>query len=79
MKKKTLQLVLLGACTVLLGYSLFFEKHEVRSLSTDQPQSLTAMQFVAGTTTDDFLRREQRLYDTRSLLPSWASVKDCKA
>jgi hypothetical protein len=74
----SLKLAFLAGCLALLGYGLMLEKHEIRSLATEERRQVSAMTFVSGTTTDDFLRRDGGLYDVSSLLPSWASVKDCK-
>ena len=79
LKRKLSRVLFLGICASLLAYGLTFEKHEVRSLATKEPKALSAMSFVSGTTSDDFMRRDGALYDVRSLLPEWASVKDCKS
>jgi hypothetical protein len=62
----------------LLAYALLWERHEVRSLADEKPTVLNGVQFIAGTTTDDYMRRPAGIYDVRSLAPSSASVKDCK-
>lgn len=75
---RLVRLMFLIGCVALLGYGLMRERHEIRSLGDGEPRQLTGPQFVEGTTTDDFMLMEGRLYDVRSLVPYSASIKDCK-
>lgn len=75
---RALRLLFFLACLGLMAYGLTIERHEVRSLGVGEPRVLNGPRFVEGTTTDDFMRRDEWLYDVRSLVPYSTSIKDCK-
>jgi hypothetical protein len=76
--RKLRRLLFLILAAVLLGYGLGYERHEVWSFSDPAPSTLSGAKFVVGTTTDDYLRNDDRLYDLRTLMPGAAGIKDCK-
>ncbi len=62
----------------LLIYGIFLERHQVRSLSDDSAKAITGPGFTQAAITDDFMRRQENLYDVYSLSKSTATEKDCK-
>ncbi len=78
MKMKFLRMGLLCICALLLGYGQLVERHQVWSFAKEEAKHVNGAQFVQGTTTDDYMRTNSRLYDVRTLLPSTAGIKDCK-
>jgi hypothetical protein len=77
-RRKLVRLLFLMVCAALLGYSLALERHVVWSFSHEQPSALSGAKFVEGSTTDDYLRNDERVYDVRTLMPGTAGIKDCK-
>lgn len=61
-----------------LVYGLVAEQHKVYRLDREESAPIRGYDFVNGATTDSYMLKDGKLYNTASLSPEGAQAKDCK-